>query len=361
MWIEVYIGRDRRPASTAAPSTLRADGRTAPRADRARGVRLRAARREQHARDGVLRAASRSSSIRGAISTRAYHRFAHRHRIELVHAYDEQTRAGRCGPVLGRRLHAGPRLRRARRGRGQHDRAARSSTGRASAFDDRARRLGAARRVDDVPARAKLPRALTFLYMPDEPSPPRVSADPDAGGQHALEPGTRPRAADLRDQLVRRAARRRDRHLVRRPAGFDVERVAARARQGRQLLVLQRRPAGRRRDHHRRAGHRRAGHDVGRVQARRRRSTSTGTSIHWRHNSQKQGERKQNVWAEHDHVRQPRPARKPIDDQGYINGDGVLIYPGEEKLHPEEDRGVPGRSRPSSSPTFAAACRTIST
>ena len=34
--------------------------------------------------------------------------------------------------------------------------------------------------------------------------------------------------------------------------------------------------------------------------------------------------------------------RKPIDDQGYINGDGVLIYPGEEKLHPEEDRGVPG-------------------
>ena len=45
-----------------------------------------------------------------------------------------------------------------------------------------------------------------------------------------------------------------------------------------------------------------------------------------------------NVWANSitfDNRGQPR---KPIDDQGYINGDGVLIYPGEDKLHPEEDR-----------------------
>ena len=33
---------------------------------------------------------------------------------------------------------------------------------------------------------------------------------------------------------------------------------------------------------------------------------------------------------------------RPADDGGYIHGDGVLIYPGEERLHPEEDRGVPG-------------------
>ena len=65
-------------------------------------------------------------------------------------------------------------------------------------------------------------------------------------------------------------------------------------------------------------------------------------AVHWRHNSQKQGERNQNVWAESitfDNRGQPN---KPVDDQGYIHGDGVLIYPGEEKLHPEEDRGVPG-------------------
>jgi hypothetical protein len=65
-------------------------------------------------------------------------------------------------------------------------------------------------------------------------------------------------------------------------------------------------------------------------------------SVHWKHNGQKQGERLQNVWANpvtFDNRGQPR---KPIDDQGYLNGDGVLLYPGEEKLHPEEDRGVAG-------------------
>jgi hypothetical protein len=65
-------------------------------------------------------------------------------------------------------------------------------------------------------------------------------------------------------------------------------------------------------------------------------------AVHWRHNSQKQGERNQNVWANSitfDNRKQPN--RSP-DDAGYIHGDGVLAYPGEERLHPEEDRGVPG-------------------
>jgi hypothetical protein len=62
--------------------------------------------------------------------------------------------------------------------------------------------------------------------------------------------------------------------------------------------------------------------------------------VHWRHNSQKQGERKQNVWANpitFDNRGQPHKT-----DHGYINGDGVLLYPGEEKVHPEEDRGIAG-------------------
>jgi hypothetical protein len=63
---------------------------------------------------------------------------------------------------------------------------------------------------------------------------------------------------------------------------------------------------------------------------------------HWQHNSQKQGERNQNVWANpvtFDNRGQPN---KPKIDQGFINGDGVLFFPGTEKLHPEEDRGIPG-------------------
>ena len=54
------------------------------------------------------------------------------------------------------------------------------------------------------------------------------------------------------------------------------------------------------------------------------------------------GERRQDVWANpitFDNRGQPN---KPVDDQGYINGDGVLMYPGEEKLHPDQDRGYRG-------------------
>ena len=62
--------------------------------------------------------------------------------------------------------------------------------------------------------------------------------------------------------------------------------------------------------------------------------------MHWLHNSQKQGERKQNVWADpitFDNRGQPNKS-----DFGYLNGDGVLFYPGQEKVHPEEDRGIEG-------------------
>ncbi len=65
-------------------------------------------------------------------------------------------------------------------------------------------------------------------------------------------------------------------------------------------------------------------------------------AVHWRHNSQKQGERNQNVWADTITFDNRKQAAKSIDDQGYIHGDGVLIYPGEERLHPLEDRGIPG-------------------
>ena len=64
--------------------------------------------------------------------------------------------------------------------------------------------------------------------------------------------------------------------------------------------------------------------------------------VHWQHNRQKVGERRQDVWANpitFDNRGQPN---KPLDDQGYINGDGVLMYPGEEKLHPHQDRGIAG-------------------
>ncbi len=63
---------------------------------------------------------------------------------------------------------------------------------------------------------------------------------------------------------------------------------------------------------------------------------------HWQHNHQKVGDRDQNVWGDpitFDNRGQPN---KPAGSQSFANGDGVLFYPGQEKLHPAEDRGIPG-------------------
>jgi len=64
--------------------------------------------------------------------------------------------------------------------------------------------------------------------------------------------------------------------------------------------------------------------------------------VHWRHNSQKQGVREQNVWADPVTFDNRKQERKGPEDKGFINGDGVLIYPGQDRLHPEQDRGING-------------------
>jgi hypothetical protein len=62
-------------------------------------------------------------------------------------------------------------------------------------------------------------------------------------------------------------------------------------------------------------------------------------AVHWRHNSQKKvGDRRQNVWA--------NPVTFDIrkaDGKGeFANGEGVLLYPGTDRLHPDQDRGIAG-------------------
>jgi hypothetical protein len=62
--------------------------------------------------------------------------------------------------------------------------------------------------------------------------------------------------------------------------------------------------------------------------------------VHWRHNNQKKfGDRNQDIWA-NPVTFDNRSEGK--DDNGFINGDGVLVYPGEDRLHPEQDRGIAG-------------------
>ena len=59
-------------------------------------------------------------------------------------------------------------------------------------------------------------------------------------------------------------------------------------------------------------------------------------TCHWRHNNHLPDgmERNQDVWA--------KPVTFMNKNREFANGDGCLLYPGEEVLHPRQDRGVPG-------------------
>jgi hypothetical protein len=269
----------------------------------------------------------------------AYHRLAHRHRVELVHAYDESslsrvrgrftgedfTRAhGYDGPgagvgnVLAPRTFYGP-------GPFEHKDTAWAASDAWMTF-----------------LRATVPGAITFLYLPDEPTPPAyprilriaeiMRSNPGPGRALPLLVTSRyvkalEGAVDIWDSG---------------PKGFVLEDVARERAQGRKYWFYN-------------GGRPAAGAIVIDSPATDARASIWAAfkhdvevyfywhAVHWRHNGQKRvGDRDQNVWADSitfDNRAQPD---KPIDDQGYIHGDGVLLYPGQERLHPTEDRGVPG-------------------
>jgi Domain of unknown function (DUF4091) len=268
-----------------------------------------------------------------------YHRFAHRQRIELVHAYDEgmvnrsigRFRGGDFTPANG---YEGP-------GEGVGNRIVPLTFyGPGKAFDERS---SAWKRSDDwmtFVART-LPAAITFLYMPDEPSPKQfpyirkladnIHSNPGPGGKlpvfvtHGYTKELEG-AIDIWDSG---------------PHEYAIGTAERERAKGRDYWFYNGgRPWG--------------GAIVIDAPAADSRATIWGCfkhgirvyfywhGDHWRHNTQKPGNRIQNVWANpvtFDNRGQPN---KPVEDRNYANGDGVLFYPGEEKLHPEEDRGIAG-------------------
>jgi len=336
IWIEIYTGRARPAGMYRGTIEIEADGRR-----HRLPIELElfdfTLPDENSLHAMVYYESGQAERYQGRNLETAYHRFAHRHRIELVHAYDERSVQAAAGRFSGEdftraRGYEGP-------GEGVGNVIVpRSFYGPGDGFDDRAQ---AWRRADDWMTflRARLPHALTFLYMPDEPRPPQyprirtladnVHSNPGPGRSlpvfvtsgyvEALDP-----AIDI---------------WCAGPQHFDVERAARERARGRQFWFYNGgRPAG--------------GAIVVDAPATDARAMMWAAfkhdvpvyfywhAVHWRHNSQKQGERDQNIWAEpitFDNRGQPNKT-----DHGYANGDGVLIYPGEEKLHPEEDRGVPG-------------------
>jgi len=338
LWIEIYVGRDLPAGLYEGTLSVAADGKAT-----ALPVELRVF-------DFVLPDANslpvmvyyepvQPELYQGRNLDPEYHRFAHRHRVELVHAYDEAKVEAHRGRFDGSAFTAGVGYEGPGEGVGNTIIPA-SFYGPGLAFEERE---NAWKHSDAWMAflDRSFPKALTFLYLPDEPYPPQypevkrlaenVRSNPGPGAKLPLF---------LTKRIIPEFQGLVDVWSIP-PQAFDIAAAAAERAKGRRVSFYN-------------GGRPQGPTPVIDAPATEARVVAWAAfkhdvdlyfywhGVHWQHNPQKQGERKQNVWANpitFDNRGQPR---KPVEDQGWINGDGVLLYPGEEKLHPEEDRGVPG-------------------
>ncbi|HXK59698.1 MAG TPA: DUF4091 domain-containing protein [Acidobacteriota bacterium] len=268
-----------------------------------------------------------------------YHRFAHRNRIELVHAYDEDSVNKQIGRFSGSDFvpaagYAGP---------GENV----GNTivpltfyGPGRSFDERA---SAWRRADAWMTflRSKLPNALTFVYMPDEPDRSQFPYIKTLAENIHSNPGP---GKDLPVFVTHSYTPELEGSIdiwCSGPQGYFIQKALEERANGNDYWIYN-------------GGRPHGGAIVIDAPATDARATIWACfkhdirvyfywhGNHWRHNSQKPTDRIQNVWANpitFDNRGQPN---KPIESQSFANGDGVLFYPGEEKQHPEEDRGIPG-------------------
>lgn len=338
VWIEVYTGRDRPAGVYDGTLTVHADG-----ASRTMPVELEILDfdlpDEGSMNAMVFYEPDQPVLYQGRNLDPAYHRFAHRHRVELVHAYDEARVRASLGRLNGADFTASSGYEGPGEGRGNRI-VPLTFYGPGKDFDERE---SAWRRADAWTTFLKttLPDARTFLYLPDEPYPPQYPYVKRLAENVHSNPGPgRALPTFLTKAIVPDFADLVDIWCVP-PQAFDVAKAAAERGKGRRVWFYN-------------GGRPNGPTPVIDAPATEARAVAWAAfkheadtyfywhGVHWRHNGQKQGERNQNVWANpitFDNRGQPR---KPIEDQGYINGDGVLLYPGEEKLHPAEDRGLAG-------------------
>ena len=338
IWIEVYIDRMKKPGQYRGTIDVRADGvrRTVPITLEVFDFTLP----DENSMHAMLYyQGDQAERYQGRHLDREFDRLAHRHRVELVHGYDEPSIEKVWGRFSGADFTREQRYEGPGAGVG-NVLAPRSFYGPGRDFDDRATAWA---RSDSWMTflREKLPRAITFLYMPDEPRPPaypRIAALADnihsnPGPGRALPIFVTSRYVEPLDAAID--------IWCSGPKGFMLDRVASERARGRDYWFYNGgRPAGGAITIDAPATDARATiwaafkHDV--------RVYFYWHSVHWYHNSQKPGDRVQNVWAESITFDNRKEENRSPDDAGYIHGDGVLMYPGEERLHPEQDRGVPG-------------------
>ena len=336
LWIEIYVGRDLAPGLYRGTLTITADGKARPLPVELRvfGFTLPD---ENSLPVMVYYEPDQPQLYQGKNLDPAYHRFAHRHRVELVHAYDEAQVEANRGRFDGRDFTESAGYQGPGEGKGNTIVPV-SFYGPGRAFEERE---SAWKRSDawmGFVARS-LPGVTTFLYLPDEPYPAQyaevrryaenVRSNPGPGSKLPLF---------LTKRIIPEFQGLVDIWSIP-PQAFDIKAAAAERAAGRRVSFYNGgRPNG----------------PTPVIDAPATEARVVGWAAfkhdaalyffwhgdHWQHNRQKQGERKQNVWANpitFDNRGQPNKT-----DHGYINGDGVLLYPGEEKVHPEEDRGLAG-------------------
>jgi len=337
-WIEVYTRRDLPAGTYRGEVVVTADGKTSslPVELEVLGFTLPD---ENSLRTMVYYEPSQPEMYHGRNLDPAYHRFAHRQRVELVHGYDEAAVRAQPGRFDGRDFTAPNGYEGPGEGRGNSIVPA-SFYGPPKEYEERATAWRASDAWMTFLSRA-LPKALTFLYLPDEPYPseyPHVRKLAENVHSNRGPGGKLP--AFVTKAIVPELRGAIDIWCVP-PQAYDIAKADAERKAGRRVWF----------------------YNGGRPQGPTLLIDAPATDarvvawaafkhdvdlyffwhgVHWLHNRQKQGERRQNVWAEpitFDNRGQPR---KPIEDQGYLNGDGVLMYPGEERIHVEEDRGLSG-------------------
>ena len=269
----------------------------------------------------------------------SYHRFAHRQRIELVSSVDIATAVEKHGRFDGSDFRAGRGYEGPGEGIGNILMPA-SFYGPGTGYDIQST---AWQQSDQWMTflNSHFPGAITFLYMPDEPGPSEYPLIHTIAGNLHSNPGpgrnlpvfvTHSYTTDLDNDIDIWCAF---------PGDFNMA-IAARERQrGRQYWIYNgMRPY------------------CGVLLIDSPAADSRVNpwicfkhaipvyfywhSVHWQHNFQKPSDRLQNVWANPITFDNRGQVGKPAGYGAFANGDGVLIYPGQERIHPAEDRGILG-------------------
>ncbi len=334
LWFDIYTGRDRPPGIYRGTITVTADSQ---RAEVPVELELLdfALPDENTLQAMVYYESEQPQIYQGRDLDAAYHRFAHRQRIELVQGYDLpalQAAAGRFdGGDFSAAHYEGP-------GQGVGNKIIPASFyGPGPGWEGQSQ---AWPRADAWMSylHQHHPGAITFLYLPDEPPPEQYPFIRTLSDTIHSNPGpgralptfvTRPYVRELEGAIDIWCST---------PPDFDPQKAAAQRAAGRSWWLYNGgRPGGP-------ALVMEAPPTDARVVGWMALAAEAPVyffwhAVHWHHNHQmRQGDRNQNVWAE------------PVtfDSRGspgggdYANGEGVLMYPGTERLHPDQDRGIEG-------------------